>query len=170
MIHLITSDNDKLCYLTTERNILTNLPETRFIFTVGSIESDIPTTEQEDSENKFNFTYITKDSLSDIIKTFSDIIIAKHAEMKKLPEDNQEEEIIISACEKDINSQVTQLLESYTINYNLTVESLYRLLHTSNYEDFITITKRILGIDEDYDISKLEIFSYSLYQVLSTGK
>ena len=123
----------------------------------------------ETSTNKFLFNYYTYDNVEDCIHTISNSIITRHAEMKKRPEDNQEEEIIISACEKHINSKVIQYLEAYTIATDLAVESIYTLLKTPNYNEIINMIKRILNIT-DINLDNIVSFSYSLYKVLDRGK
>ena len=172
MIHLITSKDNHICYLTLLLNNMTNPITIRYWFQVHSLVNPIDESEYETNTNKFLYNYYCENDLSDCIKNISSSIINRHAEMLDRPEDKQEEEIIISACEKHINSEVVQYLESYTINYNLTVESIYQLMMITSYEDIIITTKRILGIDNTniLDENNLIAVTYALYKVLDRGK
>jgi hypothetical protein len=172
MIHLITSRDNHICYLSILINNLTNPAEIRYWFQIHSLVNSINPEEllpYETNTNKFLFNYYTNDNISDCIKDIASNIINRHAEMKNRPEDKQEEEIIISACQKHINSKVVGYLEAYTITHDLTVESIYKLMKTPSEEDIINTTKQILGVN-DIDLDDLLSFSYALYKVLDRGR
>ena len=169
MLHLITSKDNHICYLTILTNALTNPISVRYWFQIHSLVNPIPEEEYETNTNKFLFNYYIEDNISDCIKNISNSIIDKHAEMIARPEDKQEEEIIISACEKHINSEVIQYLEAYTMTYNLTVESIYSLMKTPNEEDIINTISRMLGVDNN-KINDLISYSYGLYIALNLGR
>ena len=169
MIHLITSKDNQICYLAVLTNNVTSSLTYRYCFQIHSLVTPVNKEDYESNTNKFLFNYYTETTIEEAIKNIASIIIARHAEMLNRPEDKREEEIIISACEKHINTEVVEYLEAYTMTHNLSVESIYQLMKITKYEDIITTTKRILGI-EDIDLSDLVSFSYSLYNVLNSGK
>lgn len=169
MLHLITSKDNNICYLTILINNLTNPVKIRYWFQIHSIVNPIDPEDYETNTNKFLYNYYTEDNIPDSIRNIANAIINRHAEMQSRPEDKQEEEIIISACEKHINSEVVQYLEAYTMTYNLTVESIYRLMKTSNEEDIINTISRMLGVDND-KINDLISYSYGLYTIIDRGR
>ena len=169
MIHLITSKDNHICYLTILTNTLTNPISIRYWFQIHSIINPIDPEDYETNTNKFLFNYYNEDNIPDCIKNIAKSIIDKHAEMKNRPEDNQEEEIIISACEKHINSEVVQYLEAYTMIQDLTVESIYILMKTPSEKEIINTVSKMLGIDND-KINDLVSYTYGLYTILDRGR